>query len=76
MAATLIISGDEDLRVLYPFRRIPILTPQSFMAQWEGEEQPDLPGNQGPGTTEEVEAEANPNKLPEIIEKKATCEES
>jgi putative PIN family toxin of toxin-antitoxin system len=32
-----IVSGDEDLLVLHPFRGIPILTPQGFMAQWEGE---------------------------------------
>ena len=30
--ATCIISGDEDLRVLHPFRGIPILTPAEFLA--------------------------------------------
>jgi hypothetical protein len=49
--ATQIVSGDEDLLVLHPFRGIPILTPQGFVAQWEGEEQSDLPGNQSSGTT-------------------------
>jgi hypothetical protein len=49
--ATHIVSGDEDLLVLHPFRSIPILTPRGFVAQWEGEEQPDLPGNQSSGTT-------------------------
>ena len=34
--ATHIVSGDEDLLVLHPFRGISILTPQSFLAQWEG----------------------------------------
>lgn len=29
--ATCIISGDDDLLVLYPFRAIPILTPQAFL---------------------------------------------
>ncbi len=29
--ATCIISGDEDLLVLHPFRGIPILTPRQFM---------------------------------------------
>ena len=36
--ATHIISGDDDLLVLHPFRGISILTPQGFVAQWEGEE--------------------------------------
>ena len=36
--ATHIVSGDEDLLVLHTFRGIPILTPQGFVAQWEGEE--------------------------------------
>ena len=49
--ATHIVRGDEDLLVLHPFRGIPVLTPQGFVAQWEGEEQPDLPGNQGSETT-------------------------
>ena len=35
--ASHIVSGDEDLLVLHPFRGIPILTPQGFVAQWEGE---------------------------------------
>jgi uncharacterized protein len=34
--ATHIVSGDGDLLVLHPFRGIPILTPQGFLAQWEG----------------------------------------
>ena len=49
--ATHIVSGDEDLLVLHSFRGIPILTPQGFLAQWEGEEQHGLPGNQGSGAT-------------------------
>jgi uncharacterized protein len=48
--ATHIVSGDEDLLVLHPFRGIPILTPQGFAALWEGGEQPGLQGNQGSGT--------------------------
>jgi uncharacterized protein len=36
--ATRTVSRDEDLLVLDPFRGIPILTPQGFVAQWEGEE--------------------------------------
>jgi uncharacterized protein len=36
--ATHIVSGDEDLLVLHPFRGIPILPPQDFVAQWVGEE--------------------------------------
>ena len=32
--ATCIISGDEDLRVLHPFRGIPILTPAGFLAAY------------------------------------------
>ena len=34
--ATHIVSGDGDLLVLHPFRGNPILTPQGFLAQWEG----------------------------------------
>jgi putative PIN family toxin of toxin-antitoxin system len=49
--ATHIVSGDEDLLVLHPFRSIPILTPRGFVAQWEREEQPNLPGNHASGTT-------------------------
>jgi putative PIN family toxin of toxin-antitoxin system len=30
--ATCIISGDDDLLVLHPFRRIPILTPRQFLS--------------------------------------------
>jgi putative PIN family toxin of toxin-antitoxin system len=41
--ATTIVGGDEDLLVLHPFRGIPILTPQAFLAQWEGG--PGLPGS-------------------------------
>ena len=29
--ATLIISGDKDLQVLHPFRKIPILSPREFL---------------------------------------------
>jgi putative PIN family toxin of toxin-antitoxin system len=32
-AATCIISGDEDLLVLHPFRTIPIITPRAFLDQ-------------------------------------------
>ena len=32
--ATHIISGDDDLLVLHPFRSIAILTPHDFMALW------------------------------------------
>jgi putative PIN family toxin of toxin-antitoxin system len=32
--ATCIVSGDEDLRVLHPFRGIPILTPAEFLAAY------------------------------------------
>ena len=49
--ATHIVSGDEDLLVLHPFRGLPILTPQDFLAQWERKEQPGQPGNQGSGAT-------------------------
>ena len=45
--ATHIVSGDEDLLVLHPFRGVLILMPQAFLAQWEGQEEHDLPGNQG-----------------------------
>jgi putative PIN family toxin of toxin-antitoxin system len=31
--ATHVISGDDDLLVLHPFRGIPILTPHDFVAQ-------------------------------------------
>ncbi len=47
--ATHIVSGDEDLLVLHPFRGIPILTPQAFLAHWEGAHDP--PGDQGSGGT-------------------------
>jgi predicted nucleic acid-binding protein len=30
--ATCIVTGDEDLRILHPFRGIPILTPAEFLA--------------------------------------------
>lgn len=30
--ATCIVTGDEDLRILHPFRGIPILTPTEFLA--------------------------------------------
>ncbi len=34
-AATCIISGDDDLLVLHPFRAIPILTPHAFLeCEW------------------------------------------
>jgi len=45
--ATHIVSGDEDLLVLHPFRGVLILTPQAFLAPWEGQEEHDLPGDQG-----------------------------
>ena len=35
--ATHSVSVDEDLLVLHPFCGIPLLTPQGFAAQWEGE---------------------------------------
>jgi hypothetical protein len=35
--ASHIVSGDEDLLMLHPFRGIPIVTPQGFVAQWEVE---------------------------------------
>ena len=35
--ATHIVSGDGDLLVLHPFHGLLILTPQLFLAQWEGE---------------------------------------
>jgi putative PIN family toxin of toxin-antitoxin system len=36
--ATCIISGDNDLLVLHPFRSIPVVTPQTFLTQlWLGE---------------------------------------
>ncbi|HKA55132.1 MAG TPA: putative toxin-antitoxin system toxin component, PIN family [Candidatus Binatia bacterium] len=31
--ATCIISGDDDLLVLHPFRGIPVVTPQAFLTQ-------------------------------------------
>ena len=34
--ATCIVSGDDDLLVLHPFRRIPTLTPRQFLSySWE-----------------------------------------
>jgi hypothetical protein len=33
--ATAIISGDEDLLVLHPFRGIPILTPRQFLDEYQ-----------------------------------------
>jgi predicted nucleic acid-binding protein len=37
--ATCIISGDDDLLVLHPFRSIPVVTPQTFLTQsWLGED--------------------------------------
>ncbi|MCX5728009.1 MAG: putative toxin-antitoxin system toxin component, PIN family, partial [Nitrospirae bacterium] len=30
--ATCIVSGDDDLLVLHPFRGIPVLTPRQFLA--------------------------------------------
>jgi putative PIN family toxin of toxin-antitoxin system len=47
--ATHIVSGDEDLLVLHPFRGIPILTPRGFIAHCEGEEQVGQPGYQTSG---------------------------
>ena|SRR5947207_2324591 len=36
---TCIISGDDDLLVLHPFRSIPVVTPQTFLTQsWLGED--------------------------------------
>jgi predicted nucleic acid-binding protein len=49
--ATHIVSGDEDLLVLHPFRGILILMPQAFLAQWEGQEEHALLGGQGSGRT-------------------------
>ena len=49
--ATHIVSGDEDVLVLHPFRGVLILTPQAFLAQWEGKEEHRLPGGQGAGGT-------------------------
>jgi uncharacterized protein len=49
--ATHVVSGDTDLLVLNPFRGIPILTAQGFVAEWEREEQSGLPGSQDSGTT-------------------------
>jgi hypothetical protein len=49
--ATHIVSGDEDLLVLYPFRGIPILTPRGFIAHCEGEEQVGQAGDQTSGTS-------------------------
>jgi uncharacterized protein len=49
--ATHIVSGDEDLLVLHPFRGIPILTPRGFIAHCEGEEQVGQPGDQTSGTS-------------------------
>lgn len=31
--ATCIVSGDQDLLVLHPFRGVPVLTPQRFLSQ-------------------------------------------
>jgi putative PIN family toxin of toxin-antitoxin system len=45
--ATHIVSGDEDLLVLHPFRGVRILTPKAFLAQGEGQGDPALPGEQG-----------------------------
>jgi predicted nucleic acid-binding protein len=45
--ATHIVSGDEDLLVLHPFRGVLILTLQAFVAQGEGQEEHGLPGNHG-----------------------------
>lgn len=47
--ATHIVSGDEDLLVLHPFRGILILTPQAFVAQWEEKEEHGLSDNPGLG---------------------------
>ena len=33
--ASVIVSGDEDLLVLHPFRGIPVLTPRAFLAEIE-----------------------------------------
>jgi uncharacterized protein len=49
--ATHIVSGDEDLLVLHPFRGIPILTPRGFIAHCEGEEQVGQAGDQTSGTS-------------------------
>lgn len=39
--ATCIVSGDDDLLVLHPFRRIPILTPRQFLNySWGGAAEP------------------------------------
>ncbi len=35
--AACIISDDEDLLVLHPFRGIPILTPRQFLDEWQDE---------------------------------------
>jgi putative PIN family toxin of toxin-antitoxin system len=48
--ATHIVSGDEDLLVLHPFREVSILTPQTFVAQWEEKEEHSRPDNSGLGT--------------------------
>ena len=45
--ATHIVSGDEDLLVLHPFRGVLILTPQAFLTQGESQEGHGLPGSQG-----------------------------
>jgi uncharacterized protein len=49
--ATHIVSGDEDLLVLHPFREVSILTPQAFVAQWEEKEEHGLSDNPGLGET-------------------------
>ena len=49
--ATHIVSGDGDLLVLHPFRGVLILTPQAFLAEWEGQGEHGLPGDQGAGRT-------------------------
>ena len=43
--ATHIVSGDEDVLVLHPFREVSILTPQAFVAQWEEKEEHGLSDN-------------------------------
>ncbi len=34
--ATHLVSGEKDLLVLHPFRGVRILTPQIFLAKWDG----------------------------------------
>ncbi|WP_202976764.1 putative toxin-antitoxin system toxin component, PIN family [Candidatus Oscillochloris fontis] len=34
--ATVLVSGDEDLTVLHPFRNIPIISPQAFLQHYGG----------------------------------------